>query len=304
MAKAKGNFIGVLDDISGAAGATFGWSLHGLYPASKVTHAALAEGISADEIPDLREPSHHLRRAVQGVCGERAVTKVRISGHSGGWSVKRKRATVGDAELPDADFDTEVRVWLLADDKLRFEPETHPLAQRIQGAYDEHSRSLNPDDRSEHLIRTARALGAVNILRGKGGVVFLKAEAVPVFERWVRVFEACGDDEIDSMPTMQKSERAVQAVMRGVQREATKVLDAVLETVGKTGDAAPGLRALETQKAKVTALQELIADYADICGDMLDQIEVNDVVIAAACSAAIGAVENAEAEARKAKARK
>lgn len=286
--QAKGNYIAVAGNAADLAGKAFGWALTGLYDYDEYCAACEARGI---EPRDLQSDDKHLKRAVTDVTGGRSYMKVPIKGECGGWSIKRKKDKIDDKTLDDADLLTELRVWLMKDETLKFEPEEHPLRDSIEAGFKRHRFSINTDDRSEWLLKILTSLNAINIMRKRGGVVFLPADKLAVFQPYIDVLEECGADEVDEMNVATTDPKGVRSILRGVLREAALLRDNVSKELSKKGDEKLGKRGLNSLKDRTVEFEEKLVDYEDILGDALDEIAKNMENVQASVARSILAAE-------------
>lgn len=255
------NIIAVTADkmpaaIANRAGALVLWRLSGTVQFMALQHLWLNSSLDPGDAPAAPSEDVAMSRAVkERTSGSCIASKLA----DGGWALVGKNRTA-DSKGADLRFATELRVWMNADDSLRFEPDDDPRCAQIQADYTASQRQLSQQDMSVWLAEQVRRLHATP-LRDTGGVYFVPRHSLEEWTLIVRILRGCSEHKVFNIPAFENDADTVALILDGITQEAEQLLKSMQEDIVHGGY---GERALHTRKAKLAEFESKLKGYESL----------------------------------------
>lgn len=263
----ENSMVAVFED-SPYSGVIVGWRLRGVVLFVDLCSALYEHGVDPEYIPDSTSYEAAFGRAVRSATGTSYLVRALPDC---GWTIKSKHER-SDEHGADLDYATELRAWLDREKgTIRFEPETHPLIERVRSDFVYFRQVLTTRDVSLFLIEQVNRLGGIGVLRDGGGTYFLPQASRAAWQAIVDGVRTCSAHRINQIPCVRTDSEAIAAILDGITNE---VEGAVADFRGELSDDSRklGLSALKSRKARLLDIEKKITRYETIVGSRLDTL--------------------------------
>ena len=272
------------------------WSLSGDTDGSALISKWMEQGLSIDLLPQLKEATPCLRRAVKAQTEKHLQA---IKQDDGSWWLVRLRTDGDEPETtPTARIvlnDDETRVVVTSPNGYYQPTQLTTMQANIQAMYDHYRNALTTQDISGWLCKLIDAVNGIALRPDTGGFYYIPGGHVETWSRIEVAVEAASGHKIYPIPVV-KGDKAAEAVLDALTAEVEKQSKDTMKGIveGKWGE-----RGLRNRVTETEATSRKVSSYEAMLGVKLDTLrkkmeELNGAIVAAALTA------EAETDARKA----
>jgi hypothetical protein len=252
--------VTVVTEHVGNAGAVVMWSMRGDTSIDELAAAWTEQGLDAGWLPQPPTPVTALRRAIGELKGPTRIVRPTQAG----WALFDEKAAGTEDELA---FTTALKAKVDKVGRLTVTGGTEDERAQMHAAFAKYADHLGTQDVSAWLAAMVWRASAVS-LRPTGGVYFVPAFAMPLWERIVRAVKTSSSHNVYAIPAL-RNEDIVAAVTEGLEKEATEAVEAIeAELAAKTDmKRAPlerRIKTTETIEAKLSSYEKLLGTQLDM----------------------------------------
>lgn len=282
MSAAK--IVAVTDALKdGSTGSIVMWSLNGGLNMSRLQISWSCLGLPEEWLPESCSPEVAFSRA----CKDQEQKHQLVRAHpKGGFVIVAEK--MGDDAF-DYSGKADCHVTLNKIGRVVCDPSDHPVAQAVKDAFDLHLEQPMTVDASAWLTGLMVRLDAVG-LRATGGVYFIPAHRMAVWEKVREAIEKATTHTIYDIPAM-PSDRAAEALLDALAQECTSAASEIEEEC-KADDAKLGTRALKSRIAATENVKSKIQRYESLFGAQLTDLHVRLDRLKAALTTAVFKTES------------
>ena len=268
-------------ELKKSAGAVVWWRLCWGLDGAALLRAWTDEQLPISLIPEYPSFVTALRRSVNDLVEKRLLARPCPSG-----GIALVEETTSTSET--LHYEIILTVAHAGMGNLQFSESTHPrsseLTDLIRAGYARHLRTYSQQDVSAWLCRMLDKQIEAVALRDSGGIYFVPAYRVPLWERIVRAIRAASDHVVHFVPAMPSGE-TISAITDAIAQE----VNASVATLEPSDDV--GARGLASRYAKASELEEKVKRYEQLLGTSLAKTRARVEVLQAELFAAQTAIE-------------